>query len=308
VPVWVCGPDGAGRLDNVRLLAAGGAFTAVLREDGTVWGWGRNRYGQLGTGTTVDSLLPVPVRAPDGTGPLRTVTLLAAGFHHVLAVTADGAVWAWGRNRYGQLGDGSTADRTVPVRVRGPDGHGFLGDVTALGLGWDHTLALRRDGTVWAWGMGWNGLLGNGVAVDSPVPVQVRAGPDVAGPLAEVVAIAANWRHNLALKRDGTVWAWGRNQEGQLGTGTAVPAAWKNDPDLSLCELVPVQVRGIGGEGFLDRIAAIAAAAEHSAAVRADGSVLVWGSNNNEQLGLGPRGYPLMRSNPAPVPALNLQP
>ena len=304
-PVQVKGAGGQGYLDDVTAVAAGGAHTAVIRKDGSVWAWGRNSYGQLGNAATTDSLAPVQVKAAGGEGYLTDVTVVAAGFHYTLAMTANGSVWAWGRNRNGQLGSGTTADSAVPVRVRGAGGQGYLADVTAIAPGWDHTIALKKDGTVWAWGMSWNGLLGNGQETDSTVPVQVK-GTEGEEYLTDVVAISANWRHSLALKKDGTVWAWGRNQEGQLGNGTMVPAAWKFDPDLSLYEYTPVQVRGVGGEDYLTGIAGIAAAAGHNVAVKTDGTVFVWGSNNNDQLGLGRRGYPMMRSNPAQMPGLNL--
>jgi alpha-tubulin suppressor-like RCC1 family protein len=123
--------------------------------------------------------LPAPVRLPS----LPPV-----------ASAATGAAWAWGRNNLGQLGDGSTAQRTSPVQVSGLDG------VTALAGGGEHTLALKSDGTVWAWGDNATGQLGDGSTTQRTSPVQVSG-------LTAVTAIAAGNDHSLALKDDGTVWA-----------------------------------------------------------------------------------------------------
>ena len=114
---------------------------------------------------------------------------------------------AWGQNGNGQLGDGTTTDRNTPVTVNN------LSGVKTLASGWDHSLALKEDGTVWAWGNNSYGQLGNGTTTDSHTPVQVSN-------LSGVKAIAAGYYHSLALKTDGTVSAWGDNYYGQLGNGS----------------------------------------------------------------------------------------
>ena len=148
---------------------------------------------------------------------------VAAGSQHSLALKADGTVWAWGWGEFGQLGDGSATDRWMPVQV------GPLAGVIAIAAGAAHCLALKDDGTVWAWGANRSGQLGDGTTTwGRPTPVQVRG-------LTRVVAIAAGSTHGLALKTDGTLWAWGENYAGQLGNGTTTQ------------QLTPVQVTGIAG-------------------------------------------------------------
>lgn len=168
----------------------------------------------------------------------------------------DGTVWAWGANALGQLGNGTRADSTLPVRVAG------LGNVADLAAGATHGLAARSDGTVWAWGGNSVGQLGNGGNTDA-----VSAGP-VPG-LVDIVRVAAGQGHSLALQRDGTVWAWGANDIGQLGDGSQTS------------QTAPVRVKGLSG------VSAIAAGGNHSLALKADGTVWAWGANAFGQLGDG---------------------
>ncbi|MBI4492930.1 MAG: IPT/TIG domain-containing protein, partial [Chloroflexi bacterium] len=250
VPVQVSGLSGA------IAVAAGGYHSLALKSDGTVWAWGGNGYGQLGDGSTSNRATPVQVSGLSG------VIAVSAGWQHSLALKNDGTVWAWGNNRFGQLGDGTSSTvRTTPVQVSG------LSGVVAIAAGGYHSLALKNDGTVWAWGANWYGALGDGTATNRLTPVQV---PGLSG----VMAVAAGSAHSLALKGDGTVWAWGGNYSGQLGDGTTVTTGCYSRP-------TPVQVSGLSGAS------AIAAGASHSLALKSDGTVWAWGYNGYGQLGDG---------------------
>jgi alpha-tubulin suppressor-like RCC1 family protein len=218
--------------------------------------WGNNFHGQLGNGTTASRLLFGPV---SGLGD--SVVQVAAGEFHSLALTSDGTVWAWGANGFGQLGNGTTTDSSVPVQVAGLTG------VVAVSASDLHSLALRSNGTVWAWGNNDAGQLGNGTTTDSWVPVQVKG-------LAGVTKIAAGSGYSLALRSDGTVWAWGSNHYGQLGNGTTKDS-W-----------VPVRVTG------LSQVTSIAAGAGASYAISTRSittltTLWAWGSNGSGELGDG---------------------
>ncbi|BAS26700.1 hypothetical protein LIP_0843 [Limnochorda pilosa] len=187
---------------SVAAVAAGDLHSLARQTDGTVWTWGDNDAGQLGDGTTLDRNTPARV---DG---LNGVAAVAAGSYHNLALKEDGTIWAWGRNNLGQLGDGTTTTtRPTPVQVSGLTG------VVDVAAGWDHSLALRSDGTVWAWGYNAFGQVGIGSTTEQHTPVQISG-------LTGIVAVAGGGYHSLALKSDGTVWAWGYNSTGQLGDGT----------------------------------------------------------------------------------------
>lgn len=296
VPVQVMDSTGAGFLAGISMIAGGTYHSVALRgSDGTVWAWGQNYHGQLGNGTdtyqvegqglTADCTLPVQ----SGPGVLSGITEIAAGYAYTLALRgADGAVWAWGNNDYGQLGDGTTTHRNLPVRVRNPAGTGFLTGITAIAAGGEHALALGADGTVFAWGQNYSGQLGQGqlgqnqigAHVDNtrwllPVPVMSSSGTGV---LSGITTLAAGYSHSLAIQgTEGTLWSWGSNYFGQLGS----------DTDLSQVDQpLPVQVRDATGNSFLVGASAIAGAHGHSVALRAsDGTVWAWGNGVDGELG-----------------------
>jgi len=246
-PVQVTG------LTGVVAIAAGAYHSLALMQNGTVRAWGRNGDSQLGDGTTTNRSTPVQV--PGLTG----VTAIASGGgNHNLALTQDGRVWAWGHNLWGQLGDGTTANRSAPVQTQS------LTTVEAIATGGGHSLALRQNGTVWAWGANWYGQLGDGTTTYPRTnPVQVQG-------LTQAIAIAGGGNHSLALRQDGTARAWGGNYRGQLGDGTTVHP-----------RLTPLQVQGLTG------VSAIAGGGDHSLAVKQDGTAWTWGWNAYGQLGDG---------------------
>jgi alpha-tubulin suppressor-like RCC1 family protein len=240
-------------------IAAGGNHTIAIKVGGTVWTWGDNERGQLGDGTTTMHSTPVqvPNLSADGVG---------AGASHSVALQ-KGTIFTWGNNDFGQLGNGTGiavgTDSKVPVALSS------LPPFSAIAVGANHTLALS-GGKVWAWGANGDGQLGNNTQTDSATPVQVLDSTGTA--LTGVQEIAAGANHSLALKNDGTVWAWGRNTQGQLGDSTTTDSA------------KPVQVK-MGASNFLTGITAIAAGGEHSLALDGLGNVWAWGGNWTGQIG-----------------------
>lgn len=214
IPVQVAG------IDDVSAIAVGGFHTVALKSDGTVWAWGYNEYGQLGDGGAANSSTPVQVIG------ISDVSAISAGGAHTIALKNDGMVWAWGFNCFGQLGDGTELYDSAhlyspqPVQVVG------ICDVSSVACGNNHTVALKSNGTVWTWGWGGYGQLGNGGAMDSSTPAWVS---DISG--VSAIGLEMSY-HSTALKIDGTVWGWGYNSHGQLGDGTTTNS-W-----------VPVQVAG----------------------------------------------------------------
>lgn len=154
-------------LNNVVKAAAGYNFAIFLDSSGNLWGLGKNSAGQLGNGTTNDASTPVKVMEKELAEDTSAVKV-EAGNNYYIALKADGTVWTWGSNNYGQLGNGSTTSETYPVKVEG------LTNVTDIKAGNGYCLALKADGTVWAWGKNDYGQLGNGTNVNSSVPVQVQ--------------------------------------------------------------------------------------------------------------------------------------
>ncbi len=239
VPVQVPG------LVGVTGLAAGYAHSLALGKDGTVWAWGSNSSGQLGDGSTTDRKVPVRVSGLSG------IVEIVAGMGYSLARKSDGTVWAWGNNKHGQLGDGYLQNRTNPTQVIwltgavGIAAGGAPVDLMADGsvqTDAGFVLARKSDGTVWAWGTNYFGQMGAGI----PTAYSLPPGP-VAG-LTNVTSVAAGFAHGMARRGDGSVWAWGRNNYGQIGDGSTTDRA------------LPVQV-----PGFSD-IVAVSAGGGHSLA------------------------------------------
>ena len=189
---------------NWRQVAAGGYYsTAAVKTDGTLWTWGNNGDGQLGDGTVANRSSPVTTVA--GGTNWRQV---ACGYS-IAAIKTDGTLWTWGWNSsYGQLGDGTTINRSSPVTTAG--GGTNWSQVSTGGM---TVCAIKSDGTLWTWGYNGYGEVGDGTQVDKSSPVTTVAG-------------GTNWRQVAcsysvaAVKTDGTLWTWGYNNNGQLGDGT----------------------------------------------------------------------------------------
>ncbi|MDO7847312.1 T9SS type A sorting domain-containing protein [Hymenobacter sp. M29] len=300
-------PAATGTALVTRSLAMGGDFGPAVRGDGTLWAWGRNTYGQLGLPTTTArAFRPVQV------GTATDWVMVAAGQSHSLALKADGSLYAWGYNQFGQLGNatntGNNSANPTPTQVAGTytqvaagswhslglraDGglyawgsnsSGELGTATNTGTnnanptpmqvpgaytqvaaGSSHSLGLRADGSLYAWGSNYSGQLGNGNNLTNsanPTPMQV------AGTYTQV---AAGYSHSLGLQADGTLYAWGRNDYGQLGNATNNGTPTPNP--------TPTQVAGVYTQ--------VAAGYLHSLGLRADGSLWAWGSNGSGELGI----------------------
>lgn len=278
-PVFVKAADGETDFSGVIAVAAGYRFSAALSEDGSVRTWGLNERGQLGLGRTGEITLPTLVQVVDGSGALEGITAIAVGYNHMAALHADGTVYAWGNNAFGQLGEGTRKDRFAPVRVRvrGAGGDALLTGITAIAAGHHFTLALHADGTVLTWGIAETPRPGATEIAWNATPVRVK-GTDGRNALDGIRAIAAGQHHALALRADGTLLAWGGNAHGQLGTGSAEDRR------------TPAPVKGVRGESdVLSGMIAMAAGSRHSLALSADGTVFAWGCNLHGQLGVGGR-------------------
>ena len=259
-PVRVRLPGGT----KVQQVRAGCDHTVALTSTGHVLAWGVNGYGQLGNGSIASRETPVRVRIPRGT----KVTAVRAGCDFSLALTSRGGVLAWGDNIYGQLGNDTTTDSHVPVRVQLPAGT----KVTAISAGGSFALARTAGGRVLAWGENSNAELGNGSTTSSDVPLRVNLPPSV-----RVTIISAG--ENFAVAREAgrpfAYFAWGANNIGQYGNGSTAGSA------------TPVGVSySVRGPGHV-HLASLFAGCGHTLALLSDGAIVAWGANGEGQLGNG---------------------
>ncbi|MBS4096088.1 MAG: hypothetical protein KGZ83_04530, partial [Sulfuricella sp.] len=269
-------PRRVGGLPKLSAIAAGSEFSLALDAGGAVWSWGSQDSGRLGNGYSSGVQLK-----PQALKALSSVTAISAGYQHALALRDDGTVWAWGANDSGQLGDGTTTSRSAPVPVS------RLKDIVAVAAGDFHSLALDRGGQVWAWGYNISGQLGDGTTTDRLVPVQV-AGLDHA------VAISAGDRSGYALTQDGRIWSWGLNEEGQLGSAASADKLPKATPIADV-----------------DAFLGVSARSGYALALRKDGTVWGWGRNFEGQLGdatFAQRDTPVVSLDTGGESALDLDP
>jgi alpha-tubulin suppressor-like RCC1 family protein len=191
---------------SITQIAAGAIHSLAFTNDG-LYAWGHNSQGDLGDGTTANRLLPVKVQLP---ASVTWITSLSAGFMDSFAVTDDG-LYAWGYNFFGELGDGTTADKLTPVKIAFPSKSPFT-NLWSVAAGRYHTLAVT-DGGLFAWGQNINGTLGDGTRDNSAFPIAIKFPKGVSA----VSAAAAGTFHSLAVTNNG-LYAWGTDVAGQLGT------------------------------------------------------------------------------------------
>ena len=230
-------------------VSAGPIHTLAIKTDGTLWAWGNNSFGQLGTGDNTERRYPVKL------GNATDWTDISAGYTHSVARKSNGTLWAWGANGQGQLGDGTNSPSTTPVQLPGNDWSRFS-------AGGEYTLAVRTDGTLWSWGVNNFGQLGDGSTSNSNTPIQIGSATNWSTPCAASESQAV-------LKTDGTIWTWGTNLTGEMGTGNNTPSQ------------VPVQMGTDNDWAFLSN------GGTNMLAIKTNGTLWSWGLNNYGQLGDG---------------------
>lgn len=237
----------------IEAITGGAYHNLILYSDGSVWAYGNGAYGQLGNGEAKSHSLPTRVLID------IPIIQIAAGQKHSLILGTDRKIYAFGSNEYGQINNNNPIlIQSTPIPV--PN----LSDIVLIADGGNHSLALKSDYSVWAWGKNDHGQCGrspNDVYISSPTRLNTEL---------KAVKLAAGDHHSIALMEDGTILAWGSNIYGQLGNGTWIDYSYE-----------PVKVQG------LTDVIEIATGGEHSIALRKDGTVWTWGRNHAGQLGNG---------------------
>jgi len=233
-----------------KIVKAGSFSSFAIDEFDNLWGWGCNQSGKLGDGTTTDRKLPVKIKS--GT-KFRTISSSAAS-SHTMAIDEFGNLWVFGNNSSGQLGDGTTTNKSTPVQLK--PGTKFK----SISVGRSHSLAIDELGYIWSCGYNTMGQLGNGSYTGTSTPVKIE--PDT-----KFKSISAGYDFSMAIDEVGNLWSWGGNFSGQLGDGTLTSSSLplKIRPDIKFVSLSL-------GYNF-------------STAIDESGNLWTWGENSNGQLG-----------------------
>jgi alpha-tubulin suppressor-like RCC1 family protein len=249
-------PVQVGSLSNWSVVSCGYAHSAAIKTNSTLWTWGYNADGELGTSNTTNRSSPVQV------GALSGWKQISCGYYYTMAIQTNGTLWGWGQNQLGHLGTSNTTSYSSPIQIS------TLSVWTSVACGYAHTVAIQSNGTLWSWGSNSQGQLGINTSTLSYVlsPVQI-------GGLSNWTKIFAggflSGSQTLAIQSDNSLWAWGSNSYGQLGLNTSTLSSVSS----------PVQIS-------TSVWSQVACGVFHTAAIQSNGTLWAWGYNSLGQLGL----------------------
>jgi len=238
-----------------KSVMAGHRTAYAIKDDGTLWAWGKNNFGQMGNSSITDFSLPTQIGFDTDWSEIATID----NSNHALILKTDGSLWGWGWNDNGQIGNGTNVSTSSPIQI------GTDKNWKSVACGFSHTLALKTDGSLWTWGSNSNGELGLSSLIDYNIPTKVGNDNDWA-------SIAAGYNSSFAIKINGTLWGWGKNDKGQLGNGTY----------MVNINYTPTQ---IGGDTNWKKIST---GTDKVSAIKTDGTLWEWGERYESYSG-GPQ-------------------
>lgn len=271
IPVYVVDSEGE-KIQNIIQIAKGNDVNLALTKDGEVYSWGYNAYGQLGIGSTTNSSYAVKVKEPTGKGTIKGILEVFAGMHHTVMLAEDGTVWAMGLNDAGQLGDGTTTDRSLPVQSK-------IAGVDKLVISAHSQMAIKEDGSFWTWGWNAYGQLSDGTTTNRATPIQPKW--DSTTVVTDVIDMGSAGTTHYILDSNHRVYAVGLNSTGQVGDNTTTNRSYFIEVKAKYGETLPNNIVKIS-----QSIARPSNSTDTAVGyfIREDGCVLGAGKNSSYQL------------------------
>ena len=258
--------------ESTLKLCSGSLYSSLVTTEGRVFSWGLNNYGQIGDGTTTDRYVPTEITNNFNLQAGEKVVNLAIGREHSSAITSNGRVFSWGRNNYGQLGDGTTTDRYVPTEITHLFNLEGSEKVVSIYLGNSFSSAITSNGRVFTWGSNNNGQIGDGTTTDRYVPTEITHQFNLESD-EKVISLGLGNNHSSAITSNGRLFTWGENSFGQLGNGSTTATN------------VPTEITHQFNLQTGDKIVSISLGYLHSSAITSNGRLFTWGANYSGQLG-----------------------
>lgn len=252
-----------GTATNWQKISASTDMTIGLKTDGTIWGWGQNDQYEMGNNTCcANQLTPIQIGTAN-----HWVDIETSRGASVFALKNDGTIWGWGLNLAGLLGNSTVMARSIPTQLNTDT------DWASIHVGAAHILALKTNGTLWSWGGGEYGQTGDNFPSSYYRDTPTQVGTDIWS------KVFAGWKVSFGIKPDGTLWAWGLNDVGQLGIGNTTN------------QFTPVQVGT--DTNWVDVVSGGSGNDQFTIATKSNGSVWAWGDNQGGQYGNGTVGNPV---------------
>ncbi|QWB99902.1 InlB B-repeat-containing protein [Mycoplasmatota bacterium] len=289
-PTEITSQFGLNAGETVKNISLGVEHSIAITSEGRVFTWGSNNNGQLGDGTRTDRTTPIEITSQFGLDAGETLTSISLGVEHSIAITSEGRVFTWGSNNNGQLGDGTSTDRTTPTEITSQFGLDAGETVTSISLGYFHSSAITSEGRAFTWGSNEGGQLGDGTTTNRTTPTEITSQFKLdAGET--VTSISLGFFHSSTITSEGRAFTWGSNWNGQLGDGTFIGRS------------TPTEITGQFELNAGETVTNISLGDEQSVSITSEGRIFIWGDNDYNQLG---DGTTTDRNSPYEIPTVTL--
>jgi len=260
--------------ETITSVSLGSNYSSAITSEGRIFTWGYGVYGQIGDGTTANRYTPIEITSNFGLDVGETITSASLGSNHSSAISSEGRIFIWGSNAFGQIGDGTTTDRYIPIEITGNFSLNVGETITGVSLGSNHSSAITSEGKIFIWGFNSDGQLGDGTTTNRDTPTEITSNFTLyTGET--ITTVSLGYAHSSAITSEGRIFTWGANANGELGDGTIAnrytPTEITSDFSLSIEEIITSVSLGIN----------------HSAAITSEGRIFAWGYNGNGQIGDG---------------------